>query len=83
MPTGELTFLCHAEGCDAKVRERDLMCRKHWLMLPLSVQRRLVKHYSVREDRAGRLNDKFLEAYRDAVNIVALKEGREAPYSHV
>lgn len=67
---------CHAFACTTPCPPEQLMCKKHWAMVPRRTQREVYNAY-----RLGQCDDKhpsaawFLAAER-AIVTVALKEGR-------
>jgi hypothetical protein len=67
---------CHATGCHTEVPPRMLMCLRHWRMVPREIQRRVWAAYvpgqEIRKDPTAR----YLEAQREAVYAVEIKEGR-------
>lgn len=65
---------CHAKGCSTAVPPIMLMCRRHWAMVPKSVQREVWRHY-----RSGQCDDKrpsreWHRAADAAIQAVAEKE---------
>lgn len=70
---------CHAEGCDVHVPPRMLMCRKHWRMVPYGIQVAVWAEYQPGQERLDGTavpTDDYLDVAREAVEAVAVKEGR-------
>lgn len=67
--------VCHAEGCTMEVPPRMLMCRRHWRMVPRSLQDAVwatyVRGQEVRKDPTA----ENLKAARAAIDYVANREG--------
>jgi len=67
---------CHAIDCDTLIPPHLHMCKKHWYMVPLILRRRIWNAY-----RKGQEIDKlpsimYIEAAKDSINAVAVKEGK-------
>ncbi|MBX3660706.1 MAG: hypothetical protein KF740_19905 [Ramlibacter sp.] len=68
---------CDANHCGVPTPASNGMCPKHWAMVPVSVQRRIYAACKVYVTSADRLSSvEFLEAWADAVEYVAMQEGR-------
>lgn len=39
------THHCHALRCTVKTSARIFMCRKHWMMVPINEQQKLLEHF--------------------------------------
>lgn len=71
------THRCDANHCAAIVDASKGMCPAHWKMLPGEIQRRIYAAARAHKTTAQRLSSvDFLEAWADAVEFVAAKEGR-------
>lgn len=58
--------LCHAENCKTPVPRRMFMCRKHWFMVPKSMQDAVWAAYTPGQERNGFLTEEAAEKYLDA-----------------
>jgi hypothetical protein len=67
---------CHAEACEVKVHPRFLMCRRHWAMVPPSIQRAVWNAYVPGQEVRKDPTPAYLEVMRLAIETVAVKEGR-------
>ncbi len=68
---------CDANHCGVKVDPSKGMCPEHWRMVPAEIQRRIYAAARAHRTSAQRLSSlDFLEAWADAVEAVATKEGR-------
>ena len=67
---------CHAKGCEVPVEPRKLMCGRHWRMVPRFLQYAIWKHYRPGQEIDKRPSVEYLEAMRQAINAVAVQEGR-------
>lgn len=67
---------CHAEGCDAEVPPKMLMCLKHWRMVPKLSQARIWLTYRPGQEIDKHPSALYMDAQREAVEAVAVKEGR-------
>lgn len=70
---------CHAIGCPTPCPPEFLMCRPHWKMVPLPLQRDVWNHY-----RVGQCDDKnpsgeWMIAAERAIVAVAVREKRLTP----
>ena len=68
---------CHATGCELRVPPSLLFCKKHWFMVPRSIQNRVWRAYRPGQEEDKRPSREYLLAARDAVVAVAEREGRE------
>jgi hypothetical protein len=67
--------LCHAWGCQVAVPPRMLMCRRHWRMVPGSLQDAVWATYRRGQERRKDPTQEYLAAARAAVLAVAEREG--------
>ena len=67
---------CHAEGCNAPVPPRMLMCLRHWRLVPRDLQRRVWAEYVPGQEIRKDPTDEYMKVQRAAVRAVAIKEGR-------
>jgi DNA adenine methylase len=74
-----MTHTCHAIGCPVPVDPTFLMCRPHWRMVPMPLQRDVWKNY-----RDGQCEDKqpsgaWMIAAERAIVAVAVREKKLTP----
>lgn len=63
--------LCPVDVCDAQRLSHHLMCRRHWLMVPRDLQRKILNSWGVHGGRgAPRGSEEHWEACADAVETV-------------
>lgn len=77
---------CHAHNCPANVPPKLLMCRKHWHMVPRSLQKKVWDTYRPGQEIDKRPTTEYLKAADEAVRAVAKKEGYgeiETGYSNI
>lgn len=67
---------CHASGCSMEVPPRMLMCRRHWRMVPRSLQDAVWATYVIGQEARKDPTAEYLEAARAAIDYVADREGR-------
>lgn len=68
---------CDANHCSTAVDPSKGMCPRHWHMVPPTIQARIYAAARKFKTSAQRLSSvEFLEAWADAVEAVATKEGR-------
>lgn len=72
----ELRHECHADGCDVEVPPKMLMCLRHWRMVPRDLQKRVWAEYVPGQEVRKDPTDSYLDVQREAVDVVARKEGR-------
>jgi hypothetical protein len=70
---------CHAEGCEAVVAPRFLMCPRHWRMVPKALQHAVWEHYRRGQERTKDPSPEYLDAAMAVVNAVAEKERATSP----
>lgn len=69
--------VCHAEACNTRVVPELLMCRRHWLMVPVPTRRAIIQAYAPGQCYDHSLITKEWAALaREAIDAVARKEGR-------
>jgi hypothetical protein len=71
--------LCHAEGCTLAVPPRLLMCRRHWRMVPSSLQNDVWRQYRPGQETDKRPSLAYQRAAEAAIAAVAALEQRVAP----
>lgn len=82
MTTRTEAHTCHAEGCEVRVPPRMLMCGRHWRMVPYGLKLAVWAEYQPGQERLDGTafpTEDYLGAARDAIDSVAVKEGRR-PY---
>jgi len=52
------------------------MCARHWMMVPPSVRREVLKHYRVGQCEDKEPSEAWFTAANAAIGVVAVKEGR-------
>lgn len=71
------TRCCDANHCAVPVSASKGMCLEHWRMVPTTIQRRIHAASDAFRTSAERLSSvEFLEAWAEAVEYVAMQEGR-------
>lgn len=68
---------CDANHCKVPTDASKGMCPHHWSMVPLAIQRRIwaaARKYPTSAERLASVE--FLEAWAEAVELVAMQEGR-------
>lgn len=73
--SGHTPHECHAIGCHTEVSPSLLMCRKHWRMVPYSLQRQVWAHYVKGQEVTKTPSPQYLVAAGNAIRAVALAEG--------
>ena len=76
-----IIHLCHAEKCKRNVPPSLMMCARHWRMVPKKLQRQVWAYYRKGQEIDKNPSDKYMCAYRLAVNAVAKKEGNKQPFN--
>lgn len=66
--------ICHAFGCYVKVPPRMLMCKKHWMEVPISLRDGVWLHYQSGQERSGEVSNDYTIAARRAIYAVAVVE---------
>lgn len=62
---------CHAIGCSVAVEPEKLMCRKHWSLVPRSIQAGVLNAYKPGQCRDWSMVSKhYLKAAKAAINAV-------------
>lgn len=68
---------CHAMGCSVRVKRTMLMCHEHWAMVPADAKVRVTGNYQAGQcDGRVRVTRAWMRAAREAINAVAVAEGR-------
>lgn len=68
--------LCHATDCQVGVSPRMLMCSHHWYMVPKDLQDAVWAAYVPGQEFRKDPTRRYLVAARDAINAVAVQEGK-------
>jgi hypothetical protein len=71
-----MKHVCHAPECHIEIPRSMLMCKKHWVMVPLPIQKRVYKHFRVEQLRNEKPTIDWMWAASDAQTAVAHKLGR-------
>jgi len=71
-----MAHTCHALGCTRHCRPEHLMCARHWRMVPLAEAAQVYWHYRPGQCDDMRFSREWHLAATEAINAVALKEGR-------
>lgn len=71
-----MSHTCHATGCQIEVPPAMLMCRPHWAKVPKPLQRQVWANYQPGQEITKTPTRDYLGAARNAINAVALKEGK-------
>jgi len=67
--------LCGAIGCTRRIPRRLLMCRDHWLMVPMEMRERIWNHYAPGQELPPAApSAAYLQSVADAINHVWRKE---------
>lgn len=69
---------CHARGCDIHVPPKMFMCRSHWFKVPYGLRVAIWAAYQPGQERldgSAFPSDEYLEVTREAIEIVAKKDG--------
>ena len=69
---------CHAEGCEAVVPPKMLMCLRHWRMVPVGLQRSVWRFYVPGQEIRKDPTVEYLRAAGEAITAVAHIEGRRS-----
>lgn len=69
-----MSHRCHARGCQTPVPPKMFMCRPHWFMVPRVLQARVWATYRPGQEIRKDPTPEYLEATREAVEVVATKE---------
>lgn len=75
-----MPHLCHAERCSVPVPPKLLMCRIHWYMVPEPLRRAVWRTYRPGQEIDKRPSAEYLEVMQSAIDAVAAKEARKAPF---
>ncbi len=73
---------CHANDCAVETPPSMFMCRKHWYMVPQSLQNAVWKAYRDTKGASRGRNRAYCTAAADAVEHVAKQEGRDGGNSY-
>jgi hypothetical protein len=71
-----MRHVCHADGCEVEVPPIMLMCKRHWAMVPVQIRTEIWRTYIPGQESRKDPSEEYLNAYHEAVEAVALKEGR-------
>lgn len=70
---------CHALGCFIHVPPKLFMCKPHWFKLPFGLRCAVWAAYTPGQEKldgSAFPTEEYLEVTREAINVVAVKEGR-------
>lgn len=70
---------CHATSCPREVPAGMLMCRRHWRMVPLALQREIPRLWDRHRLTGAKLPVRYFAAVREAVASVARQEAAARP----
>jgi hypothetical protein len=62
---------CHAIECETEVPPWQLMCRRHWLIVPAELQREVWRHYKPGQEISKQPSRDYLAAAEAAIEAVA------------
>jgi len=68
--------LCHAIDCNIRVPANRLMCAPHWFMVPRILRTEVWRTYRPGQERDKSPSRAYLDAAREAINVVAMAEGK-------
>lgn len=71
-----MAHTCHARDCTKSVPPKMLMCLKHWRMVPRLEQAAVWATYVPGQEITKDPTNAYLIAAKDAINVVAEKEGK-------
>lgn len=71
-----MSHVCHADGCNKPIPPAMLMCFLHWKMVPKDLQRKIWATYKPGQEIRKDPTPAYMDAYRAAVEAVAVREGR-------
>lgn len=71
--------VCHALRCSMPVEPRLMMCKRHWEMVPKTLQQAVWEHYRQGQERDKQPSIQYLLAQRAALRYVATAEQLEIP----
>lgn len=66
-----MAMTCKAEGCSAARRPENILCRRHWFMLPYGLRRRISQRESLSDVK--RLETMAIKMIWDLENSVVLR----------
>ncbi len=67
---------CHADGCEREVPPKMLMCLDHWRKVPYRIQKKVWAAYVPGQEIRKNPTREYLGVMKEAVDAVALAEGR-------
>lgn len=68
------THTCHAINCNTRIPPEMLMCKRHWFMVPKSIQRQVWNTYRPGQCDDWRPSQDYCDAAKSAVMYVAIQE---------
>lgn len=68
--------LCHAVDCSERIPPKLLMCGRHWYMVPQGLRREVWRAYRPGQEVDKAPSQEWIDVARQAINFVALKEGK-------
>lgn len=73
-----MTRQCPVTYCRATVPDKDLMCLKHWRMVPTNLRRDIWHHYSPNQIKGVPPSQAYMRAAQNAVAAVEEKLKKKA-----
>lgn len=74
---------CHAKGCEKVVPERMLMCKRHWGMVPKTLQKQVWATYRAGQEVTKDPSPEYLAAAQAAIAAVQKAESSKLPKSTI
>lgn len=74
-----MVHTCHAIGCACPVLPSLLMCRKHWNLVPKSLQQKVYAAYRKGQEVDKKPSAEYLAVAREAIAVVRKKESNLPP----
>lgn len=68
---------CHARDCTTPVPPKMFMCKKHWYMVPVELRQQVWAAYRPGQENNKTPSHSYLVIALNAIEAVALKEGKE------
>ena len=66
-----MDHICHARGCTTKTHPRMFMCKKHWHMIPKSLQKELWAVYVPGQEISKNPTHEYLEVAYKLIDYVS------------
>ena len=67
---------CHIPHCDLEISTSQLMCRRHWTMLPKPMQKRVWESYRKGQEDTKDPSSSWLRVAREAIDYVVVVDNR-------